>query len=166
VIWWVRAGFTATILALLVLAGWTYREHRRASSPPPDELAMQATQPVVTPTPRPTATPQSMISRMARTTPTVPTRPPGAATGAPSISISDAGFAPAELRVQVGRSVTWRNDGLQSHDVSPGGPAEAGWDSGLLGPSGTFSRVFTTPGQYDYVCRLHTVMRGRIIVEP
>jgi len=80
------------------------------------------------------------------------------------ISIDDDGFAPADLHVRAGERVTWKNDSQLSHDVSPirGGT----WGSGPILPTSAFSQVFSAPGQYDYVCSLHSAMRGRITVEP
>jgi plastocyanin len=184
VIWGARVGFAVAIGVLLMLtAQAALRQAARSGAVAERGPAGQGTvavgqaatvqaASVQTPTSPfaqvapPTATSQTLISRMARTTPTPLSRGGQAGAGAPSISISDAGFAPAELRVQVGRSVTWKNEGQQSHDVSALGLAGAGWASGNLAPSGTFQRAFAAPGQYDYVCSLHAGMRGRIIVEP
>jgi plastocyanin len=196
VIWGVRIGFALAILALVALAARASVDEAQRqfaalavsaasarsavpsaargearTSPadaPPGTSALLApvAQATLPPTPRPTQTPQAIISRMARTTPTPASRPVGQAADQTAISISDAGFWPAELRVQVGRTVTWKNDGQQGHDVSTSGQAGGGWGSGLLAPSGTFGRVFTSPGQYDYLCSVHSVMRGRIVVEP
>jgi plastocyanin len=162
-IWALRAGLAATILVLLVLAG-------RAQQGPPTELSAAPavpTDPAVptsAATPRPTATPAAVISRMARSTPTPTPRREVAEPGPPRVSVHDAGFDPPELRVRAGQGVTWKNDGAASHDVSAlGGEA---WGSGPLLTTGTFSRVFSTPGQYDYFCSLHPTMRGRIVVGP
>ena len=172
-IWAVRAAFGLAIGVLLVLA-WH-------DVPRPPEGVTQPVAPVVpasdamfqtfeTPTQvaasRPTPTPPAIVSKMARTTPTALAPPTVVTGGVLRIAISDAGFAPAESRVTVGRSVAWRNDGHQSHDVSIVGGPESGWGSGLIGPSGTLQRVFVAPGRYDYVCSLHPVMRGRVVVEP
>lgn len=175
-IWMVRAAFASAILALLALAGLSYL---RAPSVPP-RSASQASQagpvivaaapaqapPIQTPLPQPTATPQTVISRAARVTPTLVSRPIGALGDRPLVNISDAGFAPADLHVKVGTSVTWKNESTQSHDVSLTGAAGGGWTSGLLGPNASAIRAFSVPGQYDYTCSLHAVMRGRIVVEP
>jgi plastocyanin len=176
VIWAVRAGFAAAIVTLLLLAVFPYVR------PPADPSgtvaareatpAMAATPPAAsttvaqTLTPAPTATSQTIVSRMARTTPTLLPRPTAAPNEPPSVTISDAGFAPAELRIAVGMTVVWRNVGLQSHDVSMIGRDQAVWGSGLLAPNAGTSRTFSAPGQYDYTCSLHTVMRGRVVVEP
>jgi plastocyanin len=103
---------------------------------------------------------------MARTTPTLLPQPTTAPNQPPAITISDAGFAPSEIRIAVGTTVNWRNLGLQGHDVSMMGQDRAVWGSGLLAPNSGASRTFSAPGQYDYTCSLHTVMRGRIVVQP
>jgi len=173
VIWAVRAAFGLAIGVLLVLA-WH-------DVPRPPEGVTQPVAPVVpasdamfqtfeTPTQvaasRPTPTPPAIVSKVARITPTVVPPPTLVSSDVLGIAISDAGFAPTESRVTVGRSVAWKNDGLQSHDVSSVGGPQSGWGSGQIGPSSTFQRIFTAPGRYDYVCSLHPTMRGRIVVEP
>jgi len=42
------------------------------------------------------------------------------------------------------------------------------FDSGFLQPGETYSRVFTVPGVYRYVCTLHEAngMKGVVIVRP
>jgi OOP family OmpA-OmpF porin len=173
-IWLVRAGFMVAIALLLMLAGLTYRPvpaapamlAAAAAAPTVAATSTDATPaPMTTPTPRPTATPQTIISRMARTTPTLPSQSAEASNAPPVVTISDAGFAPAELHVTVGASVRWQNIGPQSHDVSMLSRDRAVWGSGLLAPDAGTSRTFDAPGQYDYTCSLHTVMRGRIVVE-
>ena len=156
-IWALRTGFAVAILALLALAGRAQPER----SPEPSAVSA-----VPTPgaTPRPTATPETVISRVARTTPTPTPRREVARSGPPRVSVLDSGFDPPELRVRAGQGVTWKNDGAASHDVSAFGGG--GWGSGPLAPSATFGRAFPSPGQYDYICSLHPVMRGRIVVEP
>jgi len=174
VIWAVRAGFCVAILMLLVLA-------LRSSARPPDTpatltaggeatpvqvVAAPAASMAVARTPAPTATSQTIVSRMARSTPILLPRPTAAPNEPTTVTISDAGFATAELRIAVGTAVLWRNVGLQSHDVSMTGQDRAVWGSGLLAPNSGTSRTFSTPGQYDHTCSLHTVMRGRVVVAP
>jgi plastocyanin len=172
VIWAVRAAFVLTIGVLLLMAGQAYLRPAASISSKAGPDAGDASPTAVSAgpppaeVPRPTPTPPAMVSKMARATPTsLP--PPTISTGdAPRIAITDAGFAPAELRVVVGRPVTWRNEGLQGHDVSAAGGQPVGWGSGPIGPAGTFQRLFGEPGRYDYICTLHPVMRGRIVVDP
>lgn len=63
-------------------------------------------------------------------------------------------FAPAEIVVPAGTTVTWANQGVLPHTVT----SDAGvFDSGVaepqwLGPGAVFSLPFTAPGTYPYVC--------------
>ena len=101
------------------------------------------------------------------------------------------GFVPAQVRVPVGGTVTWRADGPSPHTVELGAtpelgdttPAEAaplvppgGYDgtgparSGLLStdpgaPGGTaFSVRFVRAGRFPYACRVHPGMTGTVVV--
>ena len=70
----------------------------------------------------------------------------------------------SEISIQVGDTVTWENRGDTTHNVW----AEDGsWASPNLRPGQSYSRTFTQPGEYAYVCSLHVVeeMFGRVIVE-
>jgi len=80
-------------------------------------------------------------------------------------------FVPNQLVIHEGDVVEWRNASAVSHTSTSGtGSAdpESGkrWDSGLLGPGGTFQHVFTTVGTYDYYCVPHELsgMSGQITV--
>jgi plastocyanin len=89
-------------------------------------------------------------------------------------------FEPATLTIEAGEKVTWKNASNVTHnvvddaskavylrDVSlPSGTKP--FDSGYLLPYQRYSRVFTTPGIYHYVCTLHETsgMKGTIIVKP
>jgi plastocyanin len=88
-------------------------------------------------------------------------------------------FVPEQPTLSVGDTVVWINEGsmphtatdkpgtagLDEHNVLPEG-AEA-WDSGLLESGQTYSRVFTTAGDYTYLCFLHEAagMIGRLTVQ-
>ena len=74
-----------------------------------------------------------------------------------SITITDAGFEPAQLTVSVGTTVVWTNAGAEDHLVASAGSETggAGWDSGFLRPGTSFSVTFTEPGVYPYSCSLH-----------
>jgi plastocyanin len=88
-------------------------------------------------------------------------------------------FVPEHPMISVGDTVVWINEGnmphtatdkpgtagLDEHNVLPEG-AEA-WDSGLVNPGERYSRVFTTRGDYTYLCFLHEAagMIGRLSVQ-
>ncbi|MFN8635784.1 MAG: cupredoxin domain-containing protein [Chloroflexota bacterium] len=72
-------------------------------------------------------------------------------------------YDPASLTVSVGSTVTWVNGGATSVTVtSPDGL----FDSESIGPGGTFSFTFDTPGTYRYFCVPYPHMKGVIVVTP
>jgi len=78
-----------------------------------------------------------------------------------NINIDNFTFAPQELTLKVGDSVTWTN-----HDDIPHTIVSAGkFRSKTLDTDGTFSFTFTTAGDYKYFCSLHPHMTGMIKVE-
>jgi plastocyanin len=78
-----------------------------------------------------------------------------------NINIDNFTFAPQELTLKVGDSVTWTN-----HDDIPHTIVSAGkFRSKTLDTDGTFSFTFTAAGDYKYFCSLHPHMTGMIKVE-
>lgn len=96
-----------------------------------------------------------------------------------TISMTDGGFLPQTVVVNAGEKVVWKNSSEVTHNVvaDPGKavypvdvklPAGvAPFASQLLQPGQSFSRTFTVPGVYKYVCTLHEAsgMKGVIIVK-
>jgi plastocyanin len=77
------------------------------------------------------------------------------------VTIDNFTFAPAELKVRVGDTVTWSN-----HDDIPHTVVSAGkFRSKALDTDDTFSFTFTAAGEYPYFCSLHPHMTGTIKVE-
>jgi plastocyanin len=70
-------------------------------------------------------------------------------------------FAPPELEVQRGDTITWRNDDIVPHTSASRGPI---WDSGNVPVDSSFSVVLDRAGAFDYVCGYHPGMTGRIVV--
>lgn len=66
------------------------------------------------------------------------------------IELIDDDVVPANLVVEVGDRVVWRNTGNHDHTVSVYGDFE--WEDRLLKPSESFSHVFETPGDYAFIC--------------
>ena len=79
----------------------------------------------------------------------------------------DYEFQPAERTIAVGDSVTWNFTVAGHTSMSVRGQADA-WNSIAEGthPAGTnFTRVFNTPGRFQYVCTPHqSFMKGVIQV--
>lgn len=81
------------------------------------------------------------------------------------VSIADFAFQPANLVVQAGTTVRWKNLGTQAHSTrsdNPVGPEP--WSSPQIAPGATYLRTFNTAGIYRYYCTIHTSMTGTITV--
>lgn len=95
-----------------------------------------------------------------------------------TVGMTDMGFVPPAITVNVGTRVVWKNSSQVIHNVVDDAnkalsrvdvslPSEARpFDSGLLQPGQSFSRIFREPGIYHYVCTLHegSGMKGVVIV--
>ena len=83
------------------------------------------------------------------------------ATAGVKVSIANFAFAPADVVVPVGASVTWSNDDGAPHGLAYKDGAKG---TDLLLPGASFSRRFDQPGSYDYVCSVHPYMSGKVVV--
>ena len=83
------------------------------------------------------------------------TIPSGAAT------LANRAFAPDEVDVAVGDTVTWTNNDSVSHTSTSD---RSGWDSGVVAPGGHFSFAFPAAGTYQYHCAIHPGMVGTVVV--
>ena len=79
-----------------------------------------------------------------------------------SVTMKDVSFSPATVRIKAGQTVTWSNPSKLTHTVTG-----SGFDSGNVGPGGSWSHRFTKAGTYSYVCTPHAAagMRGTVIVQ-
>ncbi|WP_370063181.1 cupredoxin family copper-binding protein [Mycobacterium sp. MAA66] len=83
--------------------------------------------------------------------------------GANAVNIDNFAFAPATLTVPVGATVTWTNHDEEPHNVV----AEGGqFRSPTMGSGATFTYTFSTPGTFAYVCGIHPMMHGTVVVTP
>nr|BAJ19084.1 putative copper-binding protein [Streptomyces sp. SANK 62799] len=71
-------------------------------------------------------------------------------------------FVPQSVTVSVGDSVRWINNDNADHTTTSDGPS---WDSGVLTPGRSFTRVFATRGTFTYHCAIHPSMTGTITVQ-
>jgi amicyanin len=77
------------------------------------------------------------------------------------VKIAKFAFAPAAITIVVGASVTWTNeDGIQ-HDVFA---PPVGLKSPVLNQNDSYSHTFSKPGTYRYICSIHPVMHGTVVV--
>ncbi len=86
-----------------------------------------------------------------------------APTATAKVMIDNFTFAPAELTISVGTTVTWDN-----HDDIPHSVVEKNklFRSQALDTEESYSFTFAQAGTYDYFCGLHPHMVGKIIVKP
>ena len=102
----------------------------------------------------------------------VPAADPAAAAPAgaagPEVMIQFAAFAPAQLDVLPGETVTWMNMSQRSHTVTAD---DGSFDSGVVAGGDSYARAFTATGAYPYHCSIHPGMTGevdvrRVILDP
>jgi LPXTG-motif cell wall-anchored protein len=74
-----------------------------------------------------------------------------------NVSIKDFEFAPKEISVNVGDTISWKNDGATQHTVTAD---DGSFDSGNLDVGGTFSHTFDKAGTVAYYCKLHGAKGG------
>jgi plastocyanin len=77
------------------------------------------------------------------------------------VSIDNFAFAPATLTVKVGGTVTWTNRDEEPHTVAAN---DGTFHSPGMGTGATFSHTFPTAGTFDYVCSIHPMMHGTVVV--
>src|SRR5579885_1661719 len=80
------------------------------------------------------------------------------------VVIDNFTFRPARLTVKAGTKVTWVNRDDVPHTATSSARPRA-FHSGTLDTDAQFSFTFTTPGTYDYFCKLHPRMTGQVIVK-
>ena len=86
-----------------------------------------------------------------------------AAAKAVTINIDNFAFAPPDLTIAAGTTVTWKNDDGEVHKVQDDHKRFA---SAALDTDDSFSLTFATPGVYHYFCSIHPYMVGKIVVKP
>ena len=110
------------------------------------KVVVKGSSPAATPKPKPSPTPKPVSQ---------PT-----ATGVDA-EIHDFAFAPPQISVPVGSTVTWRNTGAAPHTVT----AEDGsFDSETIAIGGSWARTFDTAGTFPYVCAFHPQIEGTVEV--
>jgi plastocyanin len=81
--------------------------------------------------------------------------------GTVGVQALDNRFEPKAVTITVGSTVTWTNDGSNTHDVVPAEGSTFGVRPEAFKPDATYSASFTAPGTYAYYCSLHgTAARG------
>lgn len=78
------------------------------------------------------------------------------------VLIQNFAFNPANLSVKVGDDVKWRNDDSMVHRID--GITDASMKSSDLDRGDTYQFTFDQTGTLEYICGIHTYMKGSVVV--
>jgi plastocyanin len=76
-------------------------------------------------------------------------------------SIDNFMFKPDTITVPIGTTVAWQNDDEIPHTVTS---VDGTFHSTALDTKDKFSFTFDKAGTFEYFCRLHPYMKGKIVV--
>jgi plastocyanin len=78
------------------------------------------------------------------------------------VVIENMKFVPARLEVAAGDRITWVNRDFLPHTVTA---KEARIESGDLSQNASWTWTARGKGEIPYICRLHPVMKGMLVVK-
>lgn len=81
------------------------------------------------------------------------------------VVMKDIQFAPGNVTVKTGETVTWKNDDSVGHDVHAEDGSFASGDPGGIQPGTEFKHEFDKAGTFKYVCEVHPGMEGEVVVK-
>ena len=79
-----------------------------------------------------------------------------------AVRIEGMKFVPERVEVAAGDTIVWTNKDIVPHTVTA---AEAKVESGELQTGKSFKLVARKKGEMSYICRLHPVMHGVVVVK-
>jgi plastocyanin len=77
------------------------------------------------------------------------------------VAITGFSYAPREVTVSVGDTVTWTNSDAQAHTASSDSGA---FETNAIGNGASASVTFSTAGTFPYHCEFHPDMTGSVTV--
>jgi plastocyanin len=86
---------------------------------------------------------------------------PAAPVSGTQVNIDGFAFVPATLTVSTGTTVTWTNRDEEPHTVAA---SDGSFHSPGMGTGATYTHTFGTAGTFDYVCSIHPMMHGTVVV--
>lgn len=79
-----------------------------------------------------------------------------------TVTIENLSFKPAEVAAKIGDTILWVNKGILDHTATA---RDNSFD--VIQPAKkSISQTLTKIGTFDYYCRYHPNMEGRLVVEP
>ncbi len=127
---------TGLLIFIVLISGCT----SGTNTPPPSQTQVQQTT-----SPPQTSTPQKQTNSQAPLKATVQN--------------IDFSFYPSELIIARGGTVTWAQKDYEQHTVTG-----EKFDLGPVSQGRTFSYTFDEAGTFEYRCKNHPTMKGKIIV--
>jgi len=79
----------------------------------------------------------------------------------PAVAVEKFTFAPQEITVTPGTTVTWTNKDETPHTVSA---SDKSYVSKAMDTQDTFTHTFVSEGDFSYFCTLHPFMTGTVHV--
>jgi len=81
-----------------------------------------------------------------------------------AVTIKDMAFAPGDITIKKGTTVTWTNQDTVGHDVTPVKPTSEFKQSEMLSKGESYSVTFNTVGTFAYFCTPHPFMKAQVTV--
>jgi plastocyanin len=79
-----------------------------------------------------------------------------------TVTIENLSFKPADIKAKVGDTIVWVNKDIVDHTATA---RDKSFD--VIQPAkNSVSQSLTKAGTFDYYCRYHPNMTGRLVVEP
>jgi plastocyanin len=96
--------------------------------------------------------------------------PPTDLRGQKAVEVDAKGnqFVPADIVIDVGTKVTWRNTDAVVHNIKKSADAVnfgANFGTDVFAPGQSYSFTFTKPGTFFYTCTIHVLMSGKVTVD-
>ncbi len=82
--------------------------------------------------------------------------------------MQNTAFNPKNKTISAGTEITWVNKDSFNHTVASGTPGNPDglFNSGVIGPGGTYTHKFNNSGTFNYYCSIHQdIMTGTLIVQ-
>lgn len=78
------------------------------------------------------------------------------------VTIDGFAFHPPVVTVKQGETVEWRNTDPVPHTATA---KDGGFDSRDIAANGTYRFTAKKKGRFAYICTLHPIMKGELVVE-
>jgi plastocyanin len=79
-----------------------------------------------------------------------------------TVNVDDFFYTPNRVQVNVGDTVTWKNNGSIIHTATE---TKGTWDTGDIGANQSMALTFDAAGTFTYNCSPHPWMVGQVIVQ-